>query len=339
MPFLPVRVTRVSRRLLQAPLFTSVAILTLALGIGANTAIFSVIRGVLLKPLPFDHADELVGVWHTATGIGMATINQSPALYLTYREDGRSFEDSGMWDTSAVSVTGAGEPERVTALVVTDGTLGVLRVQPAMGRRFTAEDDSPKAPPRVMLAHAYWERKFGSDPAVIGKQVTIDGRPHEIVGVLPAGFAFLDINPQLVLPFALNRAEVFVGNFSYQGIARLKPGVTMAQANADVARMIPLVMERFPMPPGFTRQMFEEVRLGPNVRPLVAGRDRRRRQGALAPARHGRHRFADCLRQRRESLPGAGGRPAAGAGHSRGARRRVASDRVGAALGEPDARA
>ena len=269
MRVLPARVTRVSRRLLHAPLFTSVAILTLALGIGANTAIFSVIRGVLLKPLPFDHPDELVGVWHTATGIGLPVINQSPSLYLTYREEGRSFEDSGMWDTSAVSVTGAGEPERVTALVVTDGTLGVLRVQPALGRRFTAADDSDKAPPRVMLAHAYWERKFGSDPGVVGRQVTIDGRPREIIGVLPAGFRFLDTNPQLVRPFALNRAEVIVGNFSFQGVARLKPGVTMAQANADVARMIPLVMERFPMPPGFTRQMFEEVRLGPNVRPLV----------------------------------------------------------------------
>jgi putative ABC transport system permease protein len=269
MPFPPARVSRVTRRLLQAPLFTSVAILTLALGIGANTAIFSVIRGVLLKPLPFDRPDELVGVWHSATGIGMPVINQAPALYLTYREDGRTFEDSGMWDTSAVSVTGAGEPERVTALLVTDGVLGVLRVQPVLGRRFTADDDTSKAPPRVMLGHAYWERKFGSDPSVVGRQVTVDGSPREIIGVLPAGFSFLDNNPQLVLPFGLNRAEVFVGNFSYQGIARLKPGVTIGQANADVARMIPLVMERFPMPPGFTKQMFQEVRLGPNVRPLV----------------------------------------------------------------------
>jgi hypothetical protein len=217
MRLLPGRLTRVTRRLVRAPLFTSVAVLTLALGIGANTAMFSVIRGVLLKPLPFDHPDELAGVWHTATGIGLPKVNQGPAFYFTYREQGRSFEDSGMWDTTAVSVTGTGEPERVTALVVTDGTLGVLRVQPALGRRFTAEDDSPKAPPRVMLAHTYWQRKFGSDPSVVGLQVTVDGRPREIIGVLPAGFAFLDTNPQLVLAFGLNRAEVFAGNFSYLG--------------------------------------------------------------------------------------------------------------------------
>jgi predicted permease len=269
MRFVPARLSRVVRRLIRTPLFTSVAVVTLALGIGANTAIFSVIRGVLLKPLPFDQPDELVGVWHTAQGIGIPTLNQSPSLYFTYREDSRTFEDSGMWDTASITVTGSGEPERVSALVVTDGALGVLRVKPVIGRRFTAEDDSPKAPPRVMLGHAYWMRKFGGDPSVIGHQITLDARPTEIIGVLPAGFSFLDIAPQLVMPFALNRAEVFIGNFSYQGIARLKPGVTLAQANADVARMIPLAVQRFPMAPGFTKQMFDEVKLGPNVRPLA----------------------------------------------------------------------
>jgi hypothetical protein len=263
------RFTRVLRRLVRAPLFTSVAVLTLALGIGANTAIFSVVRGVLLKPLPFDQPDTLVGVWHTAPGLGVALLNQAPAFYLTYREEGRTFDEMGMWDTTAVAVTGVGEPERVTALVVTDGTLPVLRVQPILGRRFNADDDSPRTPERVMLAHAYWERKFGSDPSVIGRQVTVDGSPREIIGVLPAGFRFLDVNPQLVLPLRLNRADVFVGNFSFREVARLKPGVTIAQANDDIARMIPLVAQRFPMPPGFTKQMFEEVRLGPNVRPLA----------------------------------------------------------------------
>ncbi len=269
MKLLPARLARVLRRLVHAPLFTSVAVLTLALGIGANTAIFSVIQGVLLKPLPFDHPDELVGVWHTAPGLGLPLINQAPSLYLTYREEGRTFEDSGMWNAGAVSVTGVGEPERVDVLEVTDGTLNVLRVQPLLGRRFTAEDDSPRAPERVMLAYSYWAAKFAKDPSVIGRLMTIDGTPNEIIGVLPANFRFLDTRPQLVLPMRINRAEVFVGNFSFTGIARLKPGVTIEQANADVARMIPLVMERFPMPPGFTKQMLQEVRLGPNLRPLA----------------------------------------------------------------------
>lgn len=263
------RLRLVVRRLLRAPLFTSVAVLTLALGIGANTAIFSVVRGVLLKPLPFNEPDRLVGVWHSAPGLGFDTLNQAPSTYFLYRESGVAFEDIGLWDNTSVSVTGVGEPERVQALLVTDGTLGLLRVEPALGRRFTREDDTHNAPPRAMLAHAYWQRKFGSDPNVVGKHVMVDGKSREIIGVLPASFRFLGQNPQVVMPFGFNRAEVLLGNFSYQGVARLRPGVTIEQANADVARMIPLLIEQFRLPPGFSRQMFDEVKLSPKVRPLA----------------------------------------------------------------------
>ena len=269
MTLVPVRLRRTTRRLLKTPFFTSIAVITLALGIGANTAIFSVVYGVLLKPLPYRDPGGLVGVWHSAPGMGFPVMNQSPATYFTYREEGRAFEDIGLWDNTAVSVTGVGDSERVEALLVTDGTLGLLGTEPQLGRRFTRDDDSPRTPERVMLCHAYWQRKFGSDASVIGRQLVVDGKPREIIGVLPASFKFLGQNPQLVLPFRFNRAEIFIGNFSYQGVARLRPGVTIDQANADVARMIPLVIERFPLPGGFTRQMFDEVRLGPNVRPLA----------------------------------------------------------------------
>jgi predicted permease len=261
---------RVVRRLLRAPMFTLIAVFTLALGIGANTAIFSVIRGVLLKPLPFDDADRLVGLWHTAPGLGIPLLNMAPSYYFTYREDGRVFEDVGLWNGGAVSVTGTGEPERVQVLFVTDGTLSLLHVNPILGRHFTKDDDSPKTPERVLLSHAYWERKFGSDQGVVGKSVVVDGKPREIIGVLPAGFRFLDRNPQLILPFRFDRPKLHAANFSYRGVARLKPGVTMEQANADVARMVPLIPERFPMPPGFTRKMLDDVKIGPNVRPLSA---------------------------------------------------------------------
>jgi predicted permease len=270
MSLFPARLRRTTRRLLRAPAFAIVAVLTLGLGIGANAAIFSVVNGVLLRPLPYPDADRLVGVWHSAPGMNIPVMNQSPATYFTYREDGRVFDDIGLWDNTSVSVTGSGEPERIEALLVTDGTLGVLGVQPVLGRSFTREDDSPGRPGRVLLTHGYWQRKLGSDPGILGRSLIVDGTPREIIGVLPARFKFNLLNsaPQVVLPFQLDRAKVFIGNFSYQALARLKPGATIAQANADVARMLPLVLERFPLPNGLTRQMFEEVRMAPNVRPL-----------------------------------------------------------------------
>ncbi len=268
MALVPVRLSRTVRRLLRTPMFMAVAILTLGLGIGANAAIFSVVNGVLLKPLPYRDADRLVGVWHSAPGMNIDLLNQSPATYFTYRDEGRVFEDIGLWSDTAVSVTGTGEPERVEALRVTDGTLGVLGVQAVLGRLFTADDDLPGRPERVILTHGYWQRTLAGNPGVLGRPLTIDGTPHEVIGVLPASFRFLNATPQVVLPFQFDRAKVFIGNFSYQGIARLKPGVTLAQANDDVARMLPLVIDRFPLPNGLTRQMLDETRMAPNVRPL-----------------------------------------------------------------------
>ena len=256
-----------TRRLLQAPLFTVVTLLTLAVGIGANTAIFSVIYGVLLKPLPFAQPERLVSVWHTAPGMGIPILNQSPSTYFIYRDQSRVFQDIGIWDTNAVSITGKGEPERVQALSVTDGVLPVVGVTPMAGRVFTRADDTAGAAPTVVLTYGFWQRHFGGTPAV-GQKLTIDGRPTDVIGVLPQSFAFLRTDPAVVLPIQFDRAKTFVGNFSFQGVARLKPGVTIDQANADVARMIPTVPEQFPLPPGFTRAMFDGLRLGPKVQPL-----------------------------------------------------------------------
>jgi predicted permease len=257
-----------ARRLLRTPLFTFVSILTLAVGIGANTAIFSVVYGVLLKPLPFHDPERLVGVWHTAPGLGFPLMNQSPATYLLYRDEARVFEDIGLWDNTSVSVTGRGEPERLPALLVTDGTLPLLGVTPYSGRRFDRRDDAPGSPETVMLTYAYWQRRFGGQANAVGQTLTVEGRPCEIIGVLPPSFKFLNTNPSLLLPFRINRSEVFVGQFSYQGVARLKPGVTIDEANAEIARLIPTLPDRFPLPPGFTREALEGVRLGPRVRPL-----------------------------------------------------------------------
>jgi predicted permease len=121
-----------------------------------------------------------------------------------------------------------------------------------------------------MLTYPYWQRKFGGDRTAVGRIITLESKPYEIIGVLPQSFRFLDREPQVLIPFKFDRAKLFVGNFSYMGVARLKPGVTIEQANADIARMLPMTIERFPLPPGFSRQMFDEAKLGPNVRPLAA---------------------------------------------------------------------
>src|SRR3990170_8334617 len=151
------------RKLLRSPTFTLVSVGTLALGIGANAAIFSVVHGVLLKPLPFDEPEELVGVWHEAPGLGFDLLNQAPAFHFTYRDESRVFDDIGMWANNQVTITGVAEPERVSAMRVTDGTLSLLRVKPALGRVFTAEDDTPGSAETVVLGYGYWQRRFGGE--------------------------------------------------------------------------------------------------------------------------------------------------------------------------------
>jgi putative ABC transport system permease protein len=260
---------RLCRRLLRTPLFSTVAVVTLAIGIGANTAMFSVVYSVLLKPLPFSEPERLVGLWHTAPGMGIPLLNFSPSTYFVYRDEGRVFESVAAWADRQASVTGRGEPERVNVLMVTADLLPMLRTPPLVGRVINAEDDAPGAPPRAMLTHGYWQRRFGGNPAIVGQSITLDDGPCEIIGVLPASFTFLRNTPALVRPLKFERASVFVGNFSFRGVGRLKPGVTLEQANADVRRMLPLLAERFPLPPGFTRKMFDDLRLGPNVRPFA----------------------------------------------------------------------
>jgi putative ABC transport system permease protein len=240
----------------KQPAFAAAAVLTLALGIGATTAVFSVVYGVLLKPLPFHEPERLVSLTQIAP-YGAGT-NHGPATYLTYRENQQVFEGIGAWDPAQVSITGSGDPERVEALLVSASTLPLLRVQPSLGRAFSAEDDTPGAPRRVMLTHGYWQRRFGGDDNVIGRQLVIDGTPAEVIGVLPASFAFLRTRPAIVLPMPLDATAPRFISFGFQALARMKPGVTLAQANADAARMISL------LPP-----MFARLELRPNVRPLA----------------------------------------------------------------------
>ena len=258
----------VVRRLGRAPLFTVVTVATLAIAIGANTAIFTVLDSVLLKPLPYPHSEELVGVWHTAPGVNITDLNSSPSLYFTYREEGRTFQDVGLWADRSATVTGRAEPEQVRVLRVTDGVLPILGVAPLLGRTFSREDDRAGSPATVVLSHGYWQSKLGGDQGAIGKTLTIDGEAHEIIGVMPRAFRFLDVKAALILPMQFDRGKLFLGNFSFESVARLKPGATLAQANADVARLLTLTIDRFEAPPGFNKKMFEEARIAPRLRPF-----------------------------------------------------------------------
>ncbi len=257
------------RRLLRSPLFTSITLLTLAIGIGANTAIFSVVNSILLKPLPFSDPDSLVGLWHTAKGLSLKEVNMCPSMYFTYREQARSFTDLGMYSGGSVSVTHVAEPEQVQSLSVTDAVLPLLGAQPAIGRLFTARDNVDGSPRTVILTYAYWQKRFAGSRSAVGRHIIIDGDDHEIIGVLSRGFRFMNPQPVLILPLQFNRTKTFLGQFGFQGIARLKPGVPIAQANADIARLIPVWLRSWPPPPGFSAQVFADARLGPNVRPFM----------------------------------------------------------------------
>ncbi len=258
--------TRVFRK---QPGFAATAVLTLALGIGATTAIFSVVYGVLLKPLPFDEPDRLVAVDHLAPGFNTSDLPQSAATYFTYRDHARVFDDIGVWRAEQASIAGSGPPESEQALRVTDGLLSLLRIRPFLGDLLRKEDDVPGAPNRVLLTHGYWQRALGASLDVVGQPLVIDGRSYEVAGVLPASFKFLDIPAAVLLPLKLNRTQALTGpGFGLRGVARLKRGVTLAEASDDIARMIPLIPEEFPLQSGVTREMWQEVGLAPNVRLL-----------------------------------------------------------------------
>ena len=269
MEFFTDHLKQVFRRLAHAPLFTAITLITLAVGIGANTVVFSVVEGVLLKPLAYPQADRLVGIWHLAPGIGFDNLNMAPFLYFIDREQNSTFDDVGMYNGDSLSVTGVGEPEHVSGMDVTDATLPLLGVKPVLGRLFTRRDDMADAPKTVILSYSYWQKKFGGNSSVIGRTLNIDGTSREIIGVLPRNFEFLDnYDAAMFLPMQIDRSKTKLGNFSFRGIARLRPGVNLKQANADIDRMLPIAVHSFPAPEGFSAAIFEKVKIYADLHPL-----------------------------------------------------------------------
>ena len=299
---------------------------------------------MLLRPLSYPNSEELVALTQTAPGAaGLATFSSglplSGSMYFTYAEQNRSFQALGVWIPLVNNVTGLAEPEQVRAIIVSDGTLQALSVQPILGRWLAQADQKPGGPERVMLSYGYWQRRFGGDKSVIGRSITVESRPREIVGVMPAGFRFADADPELIVPARFDRSRQILAGFGFQGIARLKPGVTIAQANADIARMLPIWMNSWSNGPGTNSRVYETWRITPALRPLKQAGDRQRGQCAVGGHGDHRHRDADRLRQRGEPVAGASGGAAAGTRHSRRARRGMGAHRSRAAARKRAARA
>ncbi len=260
---------QVFRRLFRAPLFTAVALITVAVSIGGTTLVFSVVEGVLLKPLPYPQADRLVGVWYKAPGVNLPRLSMAAFLYFIDREQNKTLEDIGMYYAATYSVTGSTQPEQVHGLGVTDGMLPILRARTAYGRLFTRQDDLPGSPKTVILTYGFSQRHFGDDPSVVGRTLTLDGETREIVGILPKDFRFLNQgDAELIVPMQLDRSKTQLGSFYPTGIARLKPGVTLREASADLQRLIPVAIHSFPAPEGFSVALFEKANFSIDMHPL-----------------------------------------------------------------------
>ena len=262
------------RSLSRRPAFTCAAVVTLALGIGATTAIFSVVYSVLIKPLPYPNPDELVRIKPAAPGLDTTDLGTDVTMLLTYRDESRTLGDIGLWSERSATLTEGGEPERVPALLVTDGTLEALGVQPMRGRWFTDEETfGPLATGQqsVIVSYAFWQRRFGGDEALLGRELTLSGPnsgSFRVVGIMPRGFRFLDITPQpdVIMPMRINPTDAAISNFSFSMLARLNPGVTPAEAHVDVERMLPIWLNAWESV--LTREQLASWQITSSVRPL-----------------------------------------------------------------------
>ena len=257
---------QVIRRLGRSPSFTFIAIATLALGIGANTAIFTVVNSILIRPLPYPEQDRLVAMNYTAPGMDVELVPHSEGTYLITAQENQTFESFGVFNNTALNLTGGQEPERIPAVVATHEILSLLGAVPQLGRLTNADDDLPGSPEVTILTHELWQRRFGGDFSIVGRTIAVNDVSTEVVGVLAEGFLFHMDDAEMFVPARFDRTTPDEGSFNMPGIARLKPGVTMAAVNADVERMIRLMPERFSG--GIPQAMLDQVGFAPNVTPL-----------------------------------------------------------------------
>jgi predicted permease len=262
------------RGLRRNPGFTAIALLTVAIGIGANTAVFSVVNSVLLKPLPYPNSGELVAVSNLAPGAPSLARDSrglplSLSMYATYADHTEAFQSLGIWGAFRATVTGIAEPEELRLVEVSDGALQALAVPAVQGRWLAAADTVPNSQRTMMLSYGYWQRRFGGDPSVIGRIIQVDSNPRQIVGVMPEGFRFVNADFDLIEPLTIDRSSLVLPGFGFDCVARLKPGITIAAADADIARLYPVWRDSWPMPvKDINPHIYDTFRLTPSIRPL-----------------------------------------------------------------------
>ena len=238
-----------ARRLVRSPAFTIAAVLTLALAIAANAAIFAVVERVLLNPLPYPDSDRLVTLDHGSLAFNRPRgFGITRGYYYLYLERAHTLESLAIYAGETATLTGTGEPERIGLTRATPSLASVMRVRPVAGRWFTDEEGRPGAPPRVVLAHGFWIRRFGGDPQVLGQTIALSGVSYEVIGVMPASFEFPDTRTQAWAALQISRTMGF-GIWLYEGVARLRDGISVDDARTEMTRLIPEVTQAFPGDP------------------------------------------------------------------------------------------
>ena len=261
--------------------FSMFVILTLAIGIGANSAVFSVVNGVLLKPLPFEGSDRLVAIWgrfDPESGFDFPQFVLSNPEYMDYRDHSRALSEMAAFATRSITIgTSGGDPERVPSAAVTSSFFPLLRIQPALGRAFTAEEDRPSGAAVAVVSHGFWQTRFGADPSVIGRLVAMNGVPTQVIGVMPPTFAYPRPDTQIWTPLRIDRANP--GDRQSHGtraLGRLAPGVELSTARAELQALMADWKARYPdIHTGhylFIRPLLEDVAgtIGPALLLLLA---------------------------------------------------------------------
>ena len=255
-------------RLARSPGFTTITVLTLAIGIGANTAIFSVFNGILLRSLPYPEPDRLVGLWHTAPGIDIPLFEQSDGTYLFYGAENRTLDGMGIFGNRSVNLTGGEEPERVDAALVTSTLFSALGIVPEHGRSFVAADNEPGAESVVILGHGLWNRRFGGDPGILHSTVLIDAEAHRVIGIMPEGFSLPVSDSELWTALEIDPAEATTGSYRWFSVGRLKPGESVESAQRDLDRLRRRLPEAYPGD-FLTEQMMETAQMEAIVHPII----------------------------------------------------------------------